>query len=486
MADPTRITPRDRLLRDQFTPAERLLFASLLLCAAVVFVVANPRSVWVLGFFLIVGCFSVVTLKTHEHTHPFFVDFLWSKFWLATAPFWLLCIVFTFGLTNNPLQSITVEGRSYWALDPGKAWLPTSADRENAWIVLLGFGGAYLVSTGLWIVPKSRSFFERLFRWLCLFAVTVCIFGFVQKALGVSEPPLSNLAATGEADFFACFPYDGHWAAFALIWSTACTGMALLKARSTDERPFVRGSGPWYLTGAILLAGSGLLLEARPPAAVLLIWFSILSLLVSHFFVSESTDPQRKPLSLGAGLVATSAFAVGLLRLFAPDQQSAAEPWLRSAAWEMFQDRPLFGWGIDAFHQILPFYSSDALLAQRHEQAFSDVLQYLAEWGLFGLAGFVALSAFLTLRYFCGRYDIRLCNHFLLGCLGVLVIAVFDSPFMSPAVVFSFLLLAFSAFRWADITRNKVDEVDARPALVTPASERRVPFFQGDYKEVEK
>jgi hypothetical protein len=58
---------------------------------------------------------------------------------------------------------------------------------------------------------------------------------------------------------------------------------------------------------------------------------------------------------------------------------------------------------------------------------------------------------------------------------------------MSPAVFFSFFTIFFIALRWAELSRNKIDEVDARrPPLVMPDAKRRVPYFNKQYSEEEK
>jgi hypothetical protein len=58
---------------------------------------------------------------------------------------------------------------------------------------------------------------------------------------------------------------------------------------------------------------------------------------------------------------------------------------------------------------------------------------------------------------------------------------------MSPAVFFSFFTIFFIALRWAELSRNKIDEVDARrPRLVMPDAKRRVPYFNKQYSEEEK
>ena len=149
----------------------------------------------------------------------------------------------------------------------------------------------------------------------------------------------------------------------------------------------------------------------------------------------------------------------------------------------MFKANPIFGWGFDSFSKLLPFYSNDILLDQRYERANSDLLQFLAEFGIFGALIALGFVIAFTLKYLLRVRNILLTNHLLIGCGSVLLIALCDVPFMSPAVFFSFFTIFFIALRWAELSRKKVDEVDAhRPQLVTPAK-RRVPYFNEQYKE---
>jgi O-antigen ligase len=153
----------------------------------------------------------------------------------------------------------------------------------------------------------------------------------------------------------------------------------------------------------------------------------------------------------------------------------------------MFQANPIFGWGLDSYEKLLPFFASDLMLGHRAERAVSDVLQLLVEFGLLGLAATLAFLAIFSVRYLRIQHDIRLTKQMLLGCAAVLILSIFDSPFMSPAVFYSFFVIFFSAMRWADLSRNKADEVDAqKPQLVTPESMRNVLFFTKPYHEKEK
>jgi hypothetical protein len=476
MDQDSQLLPRDKLLRDTFTPAENLLFVLILITANVAFWLADPRSYWLLGFFLIAAAMTVVVLKTHEHTHPFFVTFLWPKFWLCAAPVWLLLLQFTIGLMQRPLGTMTLEGVEFVQLEiPRQSWHPVSMSAETAWPTVLGFGAIYIVAVGLFIVPKSRAFFERLMPCLCISAVLVALLGYIQTGLDTTMPLLTK--GTGAEDFFGFFPYDGHWAAFAILWTCACISMALLTTRYEDSPAFVQSSAPWYLTGGTLLGASAFLVEARWPAAILMLTYASMMMLVSVHFFSASKDPHRKTIGGLSGLVATGMFAAGLYRIFQPVSNPDVSEHLRQAAWEMFRDRPLFGWGMDSFGHILPFYGSDLLLAGNYERAGCDALQLLAELGIVGIIPSIILVAFLTGRYLRKRHNIQFTNHLFTGLVATALLAFLDSPFMSPAVFYSFVLLLFVALRWADVTRNRADEVDApRPDLVTPQSLRRVPF----------
>ncbi|MDQ8193015.1 O-antigen ligase family protein [Coraliomargarita sp. SDUM461004] len=485
MEDSAQILPRDKLLRDNFTPAESLLFSVILIMASMISWIGDPRSFWLLGSLLIIGCLTPFLLKTHEHTHPFFVDLLWPKFWICTAPAWTLLLQFLLGLFQNPLSITSIGDLPMHTVAPISLWRPTSAVNSSAWVTMFGFCASYLMVASLYIVPKSRAFFERLFPWLCFGAVLVAIFGYIQKGLGLTSPLLTP--GTGHLDFFAFFPYDGHWAAFATLWCCTCIALALLSTRYDDSPDFIQSIGPWYLTGGALLGASGFLVHAQIPAAILLFTLSIMLLIVAANFLANSKDVHRKSIATCSGLIASLSFAGGIYRMFQENTFASDAAALRIAAFDMFKANPIFGWGIDSYQNLLPFYADDRLLGKHTERASSDLLQILAEFGLFGGLIIVGFLFVFIYRYIRGPHNVHLTNHLLIGCGAVLLLSLCDSPFMSPAVFFSFCTIMFSALRWAEISRNKVDEVDAaRPQLVTHESKRRLPFFNTHYQEEEK
>ena len=475
------IRNREILLRDTFTPAEAFLFWTILTTVTIASWVSDPRSYWLLGYLPIAAGLSPVILRTHKVTHPFFIDRLWRKAVALSAPVWLLGLQFTIGVFQNPLVEIEISNEPVLTLREVSRWLPASVAAQTTWLSTLAMASVYLVAMNLFIVPKSRSFFERILPWLCLNAVLIAVVGYLQKALTFNSALLTR--GTGKSDFFAFFPYDGHWAAFALLWSAVCVGMALLTTRYDDSPDFIQSTGPWYLAGGTLLGASGFVVQARWPAAFLLCGFSVMLLTVAAHFLTRSKDPNRTSIGLYCILGSLLTFATGVFRAFQTSEYTETANALRRSALEMFRDRPLFGWGVDSFPQLLPFYSDDTLLHARHERATSDVLQLLAEIGLLGCLPLIILIAILGIRYLRGRHDIRLTNHMLMGCVGVILLAYFDSPFMSPAVCLSFFIVFFAALRWGDLSRSQVDKVDTKLDLIIDPSERSMPFFTKDYDE---
>lgn len=467
---------RDKLLRDTFTPAETILYILILVTANVVFWLADPRSQGLMVFFIIAAALTPFVLKSHERHHPFFVVHLWRRFALYTVPVWCFLLQFTVGLWQQPIDSVSLDKTDYLYLNiPKLGWLPASTAAGHTWPTVLGFASIYLVVVSLYLVPKSRYFFERLIKLLCLSATFVALSGYFHSGLELPRPLLTK--GTGATDFFGFFPYDGHWAAFATLWVPACVGMALIKTGYSNRPVFIHSTGPWYLAAAFLLGGSALWIEAHWPAAILMLTYAIVMSWFSVRFLAASRDPHRKAIAGTSAVIAAGMLAAGCFRcLNALENGEAQEP-LRQAAWNLFFDRPLFGWGMDSFSHLLPFYGSDLLMGETYLRAGNDALQLLSEFGLVGILPPVLLAAYFLTRCFAGGLKLEFTNLLLIGLAAVILLAFVDTPFMSPAVFFSFLVLFFTALRWADLCRYQADEVDGpRPNLVTSENPNRFPF----------
>lgn len=473
------LLPREKLLRDTFTPAESFIYRLVLIVCGFAFCFAGPRYGWALGGFLIAAPLCPIILKIHQSSHPFRVDLLWPRFWLITAPIWLLLLQLLLGLMQSPLQTVEIDSVAQLSLGPVNPWIPLTTGGITHTLPLLSFGALYLVAANLFLIPKSHYFFERLLRLLCYWATLLAVFGYIQKALQLNAPLFTSGTAAG--DFFAFFPYEGHWAAFALLWCTANGAIILLSIRNNKSQNLLKSRDRRYLLGTLLLGGSGFCIDAHWPAVLLLLTYAALLIQIGRAFLNESQDRHRKKIATFTLSIAVLALCVSCLRILRHDVQPPdSAPQLRQAAQSMFHESPVFGWGTESYQQLIPFFIDDLSSPSRYQSAQSDWLQGAAEFGIFGLLLALLTLSLLLLRYLKGRSDIKLTNQLLLGCSGLLLLAAVDNPFMSPAVFVSFWILFFSALRWADLTRNHVDEVDAAtaPTFVTPASLRNAPFIR--------
>lgn len=476
------LTIRDKLLRDSFTTAETFLAGLIIVSSVAVLYPGQPRSPWLMGFFLIIGALAPVLIKTHEVTHPFFIEKLWVRFFLLAAPFWVLLIQFIIGILQAPVETLLIEETLFQRIESIHRFLPTSTDPQSAWLPLLGCTSIYLFCLTVFIVPKSLAYFERVLPWLCMIASLASVFGFMQKMGGHLAPFYARDHSS--EDYFSIFAYDGHWAAYALLWMTTCFCFAIRHLQYEKDLPISKTMAPWYLTGAFLLGYSGLFIKALLPSSLLLLYFSFLTILFTTVYLQRRlVSKRRASFSLVASILVIIASSIAIQRLLQLQATDVAADGLRHSALRMFIENPLFGWGMDAYSQIGKFYQSDLLLGDSYERASSDVLQMLAEFGIIGLVPIIIVFAWLLLHYFRGSFNFILSNLLLAACFGVSLLAFVDTPFMSPAVLFSFLILFFSALRWTDLSRKSVDEVDAGNIVVTDSGLRRVPIYTGPKKE---
>lgn len=477
---------REILIRDTFTPAELCSYVLIIVTSTFIFLGANPENFWLLGFLLITAPLSIALIKLHQQTHPFHVDNLWSRYFGLSIPALYLVFHYTVGIIFPNLESLEINDTLYYQLTETKSWLPSSsANTVLKTINFFGLFAAYLVALNILIIPKSFAFFERLIPKLCCIVALITLLGYMQKTLGLSQPLFTE--GTGQADFFAFFPYDGHWAAFAAIWCGFFTAMALKKSTDGPTNNFMETVAPYYLTGAVLLGSSGFIIEAKIPAAVLLISFSACLLILAIHFIKYNDDENHEKIILTAALSSCFIFAAGIFRLFSPNKDLENIDLLRKSAWDLFKERPLFGWGFDSFKEIAPFFIDDRLVFIRHSRAASDFLQYLAEFGLVGCLLIVVLPVTIWVKVAWKNKISYFAKYLWLSCLPVVCLIFFDSPFMSPAVFFSFFLTFFIAARWVAIEKSKIDEVDIKmPHVIVPDSERGVPYHFPDPEEEER
>ena len=473
---------REILIRDTFTPAENSCYFILLAVAAFSFFVADPATLWTLGFILITLPLSIATIRLHQIHHPFVIDNLWAKYAILTLPVSYLTLHYCIGLFFPALEAFNFKNKVFWTLSDITPLTPIIGVYSNKVpISLFGFFGAFLATIQLYLIPKSLFFNERLLSRLCVLVAVLVFIGYLQHILGLSAPILTK--GITASNFFAFFPYDGHWAAFASIWCGVFFTLAIKHADAQTDQRFIDSKGPYYLSVGVLLGFSGYWVHASMPSIILLLTFSVFLLIFGIHFSVYSKDAHSKSIVNLSIFTSCVILASSLIKIFTIAEWSGDKSLLRQTAWKLFLDRPLFGWGYQSFEFVAPFYNDDILNGKNYISASSDFLEILAEFGLIGAILIFTFFAIPIILHFAQR-RFSLFSKYLLGSsITVIPFAVYDTPLMSPAVFVSFLIVFFIALRWAKIERSKEDELDALPELILPESDRSIPFHNAKYKE---
>ncbi len=470
--------PRDVLLRDTFTYAERSVFALTLVVFVALTWVPDPLSGWTTGMLIGLALLCPGVIALHQRTHPFFLPKLWRRWSVLMLPVWIGLLVFLLGLWNQSTTSIEIEGTPYLMLKNELSSGPVSTKPTESWTALLAFCGLYTLALNCFIVPKSRSFFTRLFPWMLLNCVLLAIVGYAQRAAG-AEAILGLLPLSPARPFFATFPNESLWIGFACLWMAVFVALGLLHLRTVRVDAFGETKGPYYLTGAALIGGSVLICLPGPAVLITMITGTVLIGLIA-LQVSGFGQAGRKCLSVwfvGSIIALGGMLYLIVSHLALPDPTGINNAVGPTAAREMFLARPLFGWGYGSFPVISRFFTTDFAPTLVFESAGSDLFEVLANGGILGLVGIAVIPLSLLLGFLLKGSSFSLSWHLLIGAGGLLAMAIFDGPF-APAVSFSFWVIFFAAIRWADISRTSADLVDSKVHLVLPQTMRNVPSSQ--------
>jgi len=335
-------------------------------------------------------------------------------------PFWLggLFVLYVVIQALNPSWvQIYVEGKG-WYIDSLKAeqfvsWLPQSIESNfytiNAWRMVIYWAGAWLFVCGLWAGLNRRR------AWLALAWMALATGGVLSLASILhhqsSNEHLFWIELFKRTDgSFGPFVYRNQAAAYLYLNIGLGAALALHLLRTGHGRSGL----PWVAIFATCICGLGV--AANPSrggwiggAAITLIF-----LLLLPFAIQWRRGVAGGALIGGlAILIGIGASSFWFLRKY--DFTEIGEKWGRLAqgdeaslttrlkvshlTWDMFEDKPLFGWGAGSFYYRFPRY----LLAEPKlyfigkpgrrmygkrvrvfKQAHNDHMQFLAEYGVVG------------------------------------------------------------------------------------------------------
>jgi hypothetical protein len=336
---------------------------------------------------------------------------------------------------SNPSHQVLISGKSWQLMELGHAsGVPSSLAApfdtmpgdflpyKNAWRFLLIFGVAWIYAAGLVFGLVER---EDARRWALIVGVNaaalaaVCI---VHRALG-AELTLwkyrDTVAFTGSPVFF----YKNHNGAYLAASLAVVLGLASM-AKETSRRRIWEGIGLalWVATLAV---------NSRVATGCATLWLVVYGVWLWRNAPAKRSQEKKKnfwaaPFVAAAVVVVLVALTGGgkMLGRFSQALQSPGDflqgghyrLLLREIGFEMWLDRPVFGWGGGAYlylfngHQarvpevVQQMYAEQPTLNRLYMiSADCDWVEFLAEYGAVGVG--LLLFAAGTLAFATWRWD---------------------------------------------------------------------------------
>ena len=472
---------REKYLRDKFTASEKIYFSAIFsIFIALIFNIDN-RSIWTSCFIIVIGSILLINLRIHELVHPFVVEKIWEKVLYLNSPVILLIIIYLLTALGNPIKYTTLNEIQFLEfLKPDNIFSANVAFKDN-WILFLSTCSLFLISSQFLLIPKSLHFINLFISLCCKSLFVVILIAYVYKAANLEKALYSY--GTGQSDFFFYFPYDGAWAAFALIWMYASFAISI-EYKNKDSK-IEKNKAPTYLVLCVLLGSTTLFIKESVSSLFLSFAFAhICFKTLNHF--ERDKKPLLKVFLTCFWLLGIGSFIKGLVTYVKIFEYNTVIENLKKSSIEMIADSPLFGWGINGFHMLAPYYNDASLINHKYEAIPSSLLSFLCEFGLIGTIIIWVYSIIFYVYYLKNNLQNSFSNTLFFALFLTVLLSFFDNIFYSIPVAFSFSLIGFIAMRWGQLFHNYADEVDSPKGTKTSSHMRRTPYTMNPKRDAIK
>ncbi len=358
------------------------------------------------------------------------------------------------------------------AFDGGGGSLPVF---RNAWRLLLIFGLGWLYAFGLAAGFRER---ENARRWAQIMGVNAALLALVSIAhvAGGAEFTLWFFPGDGGAPGAPVFFQKNHNGAYL----AALVALACGLAGHARERSMRRG---WECV-ALLLWVATVVVNSRVATVSATLWVIIYAVVRRRAAMRAGQEPSDRRTWIVTGVVAV--IVAGLLAVaganravarFAGDKESAwdlvrggnTRVMIREVGLAMWMDRPLTGWGGGSYANLFGIYQHKVTAMKMYLRALPadaprpsgatakcDWVEFLVEYGVIGLVlmlGIVGVHVRWWV-YWRGWKNALPC-FVLLGGLGLLFHACFDSILRNPALLLLFSGMQIAAVRLAAPAKGK-------------------------------
>lgn len=473
---------RDIALRDNFTGAEKLNFIALFIAFITLTWNLDSRSIWTSCFLLIIGTSSIINIKIHDIFHPFIIDKLWTRLLFLNLPAIFLLIIYFLTALGNCIEVISLGDASFLGLNSPENIFSTNVAFKENWILFLSTISLFFLCTHILIIPKSLYFIHKFISWCSVSIFFIILIGFIFKASDLAKPLFST--GTGQIDFFFYFPYDGDWAAFALLWMYVSYAISKIEYEKNDLT-FTKTYAPFYLALCTALASTTLIIKESIPSLFLSFAFVHICLLTYQYY-KECKESVLKLIAPYIFFLGFGSAIKGIYTFVQINTHNSEAEHLKKSGLEMIADSPLFGWGINSFQKLSPYYNDASLINLKYEGIPSSAINLVLEFGFIGMFIICLYALILYLNYLIKKQNNPFSNTLFFALFLIILLSFFDNPFYSIPTTFSFWIIGFLAIRWAQLVNHSPDEVDTKKDIMIIDIKRNVPFVTDPTKEVFK
>lgn len=473
---------RDIALRDNFTGAEKLNFIALFIAFITLTWNLDSRSIWTSCFLLIIGTSSIINIKIHDIVHPFIIDKLWTRLLFLNLPAIFLLIIYFLTALGNCIELISLGDASFLGLNSPENIFSTNVAFKENWILFLSTISLFFLCTHILIIPKSLYFIHKFISWCSVSIFFIILIGFIFKASDLVKPLFST--GTGQIDFFFYFPYDGDWAAFALLWMYVSYAISKIEYEKNDLT-FTKTNAPFYLALCTALASTTLIIQESIPSLFLSFAFVHICLFTYQYY-KERKESVLKLIGPYIFFLGFGSAIKGIYTFVQINTHNSEAEHLKKSGLEMIADSPLFGWGINSFQKLSPYYNDASLINLKYEGIPSSAINLLLEFGFIGMFIICLYALILYLNYLIKKQNNPFSNTLFFALFLIILLSFFDNPFYSIPTTFSFWIIGFLAIRWAQLVNHPPDEVDTKEDIMIIDIKRNVPFVTDPTKEVFK
>jgi O-antigen ligase len=473
------------------------------------FMGGHHPSFFIFAIFFLVFALIFLVSDCFSDRASFFNPLILSSFIILFAIVWIGLNFFQFNEVHGAFES-------FYEYKSDFAYLPFGLYTVDAWKNALILLSSILVGFVAFTSCKNRAS-VRFILWAVFFNILILsVVGTFFKITN-SQLILGKFVPPDARYFFASFTYKNHWSAYAFLSYLGTFGLAVYYHKNRrrwnlKNSPLGIFISMGFLIGlTTLMSGSRSGLIAFSLGFGISIWIGVKLVLENYTYLSSSSKYVLRlflaflpiPLFIGTVFVVspkllTEPLSVteGQIRNIIENKQWESRVYSSRDTFRMFLARPWWGWGYNSFEIVFRKYFQGPELSasylnndetksmydnlfqrvqenaspenklefesfrsrlnlQRYKFAHNDILQYLAEIGIFGFCCLFMPVFYIFYKLIQLKQAIPSITKWILIAISFIVLySMVEFPTRTPGILYLFTILIALGYRYACLERD--------------------------------